>query len=72
MTATQTLNETMRMNKLKLILNEIIKFEEGFADPPKITGVGNNSIPVTQGSVAATQAFLKNLVNGEGANNGGN
>jgi len=72
MTATQTLNETKRMNKLKLILNEIMKFEEGFADPPKITGVGNNSIPVTQGSVAATQDFLKNLVNGEGANNGGN
>jgi len=72
MTATQTLNETKRMNKLKLILNEIIKFEEGFADPPKITGVGNNSIPVTQGSVAATQDFLENLVNGKGANNGGN
>ena len=72
MTATQTLNETRRMNKLKLILNEIIKFEEGFADPPKITGVGNNSIPVTEGSVAATQSFLESLVNGEGANNGGN
>jgi len=72
MTATQTLNETKRMNKLKLILNEIIKFEEGFADPPKITGVGNNSIPVTEGSVAATQSFLESLVNGEGANNGGN
>jgi hypothetical protein len=71
MTASQTLKETTRMNKLKLILNEIIKFEEGFADPPKIPGVGGNDIPVTDGSVAATQDFLESLVRKGGSNNVG-
>ena len=71
MTATQTLNETVRMNKLKLIVNEIMKFEEGFARPPKIQGVGNNNIPVTNNSLKETQDFLEKLSK-EGGNNGGN
>ena len=65
MTATQTLTETMRMNKLKLILNEIIKFEKAFDNPPTIQGAGYNSGVVTDNSVQATTDFFNNLVNGK-------